>query len=290
MSNSMSNVNSSDSSVWIENLVNGLAGISIKAKHAVFCESSPFQKVEVFDTYAYGRILILAGTIVLTEKDEFIYNEMITHPAMIMHPNPTKVCIIGGGDGGALREVLKHPTVKAVTVVEIDELVIRTVKAHFPAMASGLTDPRARVVIDDGYGFLDKGDDSFDVIIVDSFDPGGPVQSLSTENFYHLVHDHLDPDGIAVFQTDSPTVRKETLKQTIRSVSALFPHYKPYVASIPSFPEGICSFVAASRTEKGLAKFDSKRYPGVAKQCYCYNKAVHTGAFLLPEHITAALN
>jgi spermidine synthase len=288
MSNSAQTV-SSESSIWIENLVNGLAGLTIKAKHTVFCQSSPFQKVEVFDTYSYGRIMILAGTIVITEKDEFIYNEMISHPALIMHPNPKKVLIIGGGDGGALRETLKHPTVKSVTIVEIDELVTKAVKAHFPGLSKGFSDKRAKVVINDGFEFLQNSRDRYDIIIVDSFDPGGPVQSLSTDDFCHLVCARLTDEGIAVFQTDSPTVKKDTLKSAIRNVSALFAQYKPYVVAISSFPEGTCSFLVCSKAKGGLDKLDKKRIAAISRQCRCYNEAIQQGAFLLPGHIITGL-
>jgi spermidine synthase len=276
---------SSESSIWIENLVDGGAGLSIKAKHALFCQSSAFQKVEVFDTYTYGRVLILAGCVVATEKDEFIYNEMIAHPALCMHHSPKKVLIIGGGDGGALRETLKHPTVKQVTVVEIDSLVVKAVKAHMPGLSGGFGDKRAKMVIDDGAAFLEKCHEKFDCIIVDSFDPGGPVQSLSTQDFYHLVKNRLADHGVAVFQTDSPTVRKDVLASALRSVSALFAQYKPYVVSIPSFPEGACSFLVCSMDKNGLDHFDAQRYAKIAKSCRCFSDEYFRGVFLLPRHI-----
>ncbi|MBD3240616.1 MAG: hypothetical protein GF331_08540, partial [Chitinivibrionales bacterium] len=175
-----------DSSIWIKNLVNGLSGMTFKVKHAVFCDASPFQKVEVFDTYGFGHILMLAGNVVVTEKDEHVYSEMIAHPALLMHRKPKRVCVIGGGDGGAAREVLKHACVESVTVVEIDELVTKTVSEHFASLRTGLVDSRTHVVFEDGCRYLEKSPDTFDVIIVDSYDPGGPVQSITSEPFYPL--------------------------------------------------------------------------------------------------------
>ena len=149
MNTSPNNMQSScASSLWIDNMVNGLSGLSIRAKRAVFSDSSPFQKIEIFDTYSFGRIMCLADFVVLTELDEFIYHEALVHPAMMMHDNPARVCIIGGGDGGCLREVVKYKCMESVVVVEIDEMVKDTVAAHFPKLAAGFTDMRVSVVID----------------------------------------------------------------------------------------------------------------------------------------------
>jgi len=280
---------SSCASLWIENLVNGLAGTTIRAKRAVFSDASPFQKIEVFDTYSFGRVLCLADIVVLTERDEFIYHEAIVHPALLMHPKPRRVCIIGGGDGGCLKEVLKYPEVASATVVEIDRLVKETATAYFPSLAVGFSDPRAKVVIADGCSFLDTTSELYDVIIVDSFDPGGPVQSLETIGFYKLVHSHLDKGGIAVFQTDSPTMKSDALRNTITRVSSLFDGYKVFVCTLPSFPESICSFCICVNDTTQLANFDKKRFETIAASCKYYNEAVHQGAFLLPEYIKRAM-
>lgn len=274
-----------ESSLWIHSYVDGLAGISIKARHALMCEASPFQKVEVFDTYRFGRILMLAGTIVLTQRDEFIYHEMMVHPAMLMLPRLSRVCIIGGGDGGALREVLKHEAVERVTVVEIDELVIKAVREHFPSLAEGFDDTRTELVIDDGHGYLKGTEQRFDCIIVDSYDPGGPVQSLTTEDFYHLVYQRLTNDGIAVFQTDSPALNSEYIRHTIRNVSPLFAQIRPYLCTVPSFPEATCSFLACARKEGGLDAFHAERLAQAGESCRYYNEETHRGACALPRHI-----
>ncbi len=276
---------SSSSSLWIENLVDGLSGLTIKAKHADFCGASAFQKIEVFDTYSYGRVLLLAGAIVLTERDEHIYSEMATHPAMLMHKDPKSVCIIGGGDGGCLREVLKHQGVEKVCVVDIDAMVKDAIETYFPALAKGFADPRATLVINDGFKFLEKTEEKFDVILVDSYDPGGPVQSLETANFYRFVSEHVAPNGIAVFQTDSPVIKGEFIRRTALGISPFFAAYKPCVCTISSFPGGVCSFLVCSSNEAVLAPFDEKRYRSIAATCRYYNKDIHTGAFLLPQHI-----
>ncbi len=275
----------SNASLWLENLVNGLAGITIRAKHALHHGSSPFQKIEIFQSYAFGKVLMLADNIVLTERDEYIFHEAIVHPAMNLHTNPSRVCIIGGGDGGCLREVLKYKEVESVRVVEIDKQVKDAVAKHYPQLAAGFSDPRTKTVFAEGCSFLEKTKDTFDVIIVDSYDPGGPVQSLETTGFYKLVHQRLDKGGIAVFQTDSPTIRSEYLRSTVSTISSLFASYKPYICTIPSFPEGICSFVLSAKEGVSLDAFNDKRYASVSSECLYYNADIHRGSFLLPVYI-----
>jgi len=276
----------SSSSLWIENLIHGLSGLSIKAKQCLFCGASPFQKVEVYDTYAYGKVLCLGGNIVLTEA-ESTYNEMIVHPAMFMHSQPKTVCCIGGGDGGCLKELLKHPGIERIVIVEIDQMVQETVTTYFPTLGEGFSDSRVELVFDDGYNYLKKNDTCFDVILVDSYDPGGPVQSLETADFHKVVSERLNENGLVVFQTDSPTIRGYFLRFTISGVSPFFQSYKPYLCSIRSFPDGICSFLICSQSEKILAQFDEERYnafSGNGLTAY-YNDGIHRGAFMLPEAI-----
>ena len=285
MENNSTLTSSSCSSLWINNLVSGLSGMTIRAKRALYSNASLFQKIEIFDTYSFGKVLCLADIVVLTERDEFIYHESILHPAMVMHDSPARVCIIGGGDGGCLREAMKYACVKNAVVVEIDQLVKDTVAEYYPSLSGGFGDPRAKVVFDDGFTFFGGTKDLFDVIIVDSYDPGGPVQSLETMGFYKLVHDHLDKGGIAVFQTDSPTMKGDALRTTIMNISSLFADYKPYICSLPSFPEGICSFLICGKDKGSLGNFNEGRYTETAQKCRYYNADIHQGAFLLPQYL-----
>ncbi|MBN1578487.1 MAG: polyamine aminopropyltransferase [Chitinispirillaceae bacterium] len=277
------------SSLWIQNLINGLSGLAIKAKHAVFCGASPFQKVEVFETYSFGKVLCLGGNIVLTEFED-TYHEMMVHPAMLMHHEPRQVCCIGGGDGSCLKEVLKHPSVEKIVVVEIDQLVPETIRNYFPSFAAGFNDPRTELVIDDGYNFLKSAERTYDSILVDSYDPGGPVQSLETADFHRIVSERLDDKGIAVFQTDSPLIRSKFIQTTIQSLSPFFSRIRPYICSIRSFPDGICSFLACARQNNVLDRFDQQRYNNLALLCNYYNSDIHTGAFLLPQYIKNIIN
>ncbi|MDG5815271.1 polyamine aminopropyltransferase [Chitinispirillales bacterium ANBcel5] len=278
-----------ETSIWIENLVNGRSGLTIKARQSVFCGSSPFQKIEVYDTYRFGLVLCLGGSIVLTEKGSEPYNEMMVHPAMIMHKNPQTVCIIGGGDGGCLKEVLKYQCVERVVVVEIDGLVKETIENYFSQFKPGFKDPRTEVIIDDGYQYLKNSSNTFDLILVDSYDPGGPVRSLESADFYSLVANRLNSEGLAVFQTDSPILREEFLRRAIMNVSSLFAQYKSYISFMRTFPEGICSFLVASIQKDGLDTFSHKRYEQIGDSLRYYNDEIHRGAFLLPQNIRTIL-
>ncbi|MDR0305857.1 MAG: polyamine aminopropyltransferase [Chitinispirillales bacterium] len=279
----------SETSLWLQNLVYGQSGLLIKAKQSVFCGSSPFQKVEVFDTYSFGLVLCLGGTVVLTERDYEPYHEMIVHPAMMTQADPQNICIIGGGDGGCLREVLKYPSVKRVIVVEIDSLVKETVENYIPAFATGFSDPRTEVVINDGYEYLKEAKQKFDLIVVDSYDPGGPVRSLETADFFNNAAAALTPQGIAVLQTDSPVIKADMIRQIITDTSASFKLRRSYICYLRTFPAGICSFLMVCNEEGSLDGFNSELYEQIAETCAYYNKEIHTGAFCLPENIRKVL-
>jgi len=283
MSGDMNTTVVSESSLWLENLVDGCAGITIKAKHAVHCEASPFQKIEVFDTYAFGRTLLLGGTIVYTESDGSIYNEMITHPALFAHGSPRDICIIGGGDGGCICEALKHRGIKKITAVEIDRQVTDVVKRFFPELACGFNDKRVRLYFEDGYAWLSESTARFDVIIVDSYDPGGPVQSLETANFYDVVRRSLKPGGVAAIQTDAPQLNREKIQRAMRDLTSHFAWCKPYIAAIPSFPLGMCSFVLCGTGGSGPRAINRARIEPVSKHCRYYCADIHDGAFYLPK-------
>ncbi|MBD3391609.1 MAG: polyamine aminopropyltransferase [Chitinivibrionales bacterium] len=281
---------SDESALWIENLVDGLSGITLKAKHAVCCEASPFQKIEVFDTYTFGRVLLLGGTIVFTERDEHIYNEMITHPALVTHPAPKTVCVIGGGDGGCLREVLKYPCVKKVSVVEIDRQVTDVVKRFFPKLAKGFDDKRVDIAFKDGHEWLQANKQAFDIVLVDSYDPAGPVQSLETANFLELVRNSLALGGIAVLLTDAPELNRDKIQRTVRDLTAHFAWRKPYVATIPSFPLGTCSFVMCGTEVDGPGNPDASRLKAVARKCRYFCADIMQGAFCLPKTAAEIFN
>ena len=180
-------------------------------------ETTPFQKLEVVETVELGKALILDGALQISEWDEFIYHEMIAHVAMLSHPNPERVLIIGGGDGGTLREVVRHPQLNVVDMVEIDEQVIKASKRFFPQVASAFTDKRLNLYIEDGLDFARGQHGPYDVIIVDSSDPVGPAEKLFTENFYSNLYKLLDDEGMMVVQSESPLFYREDFKNAYKT-------------------------------------------------------------------------
>lgn len=174
--------------------------MSLEVKEVLHHEKSSYQDVLVFQSMSYGNVLVLDGVIQATERDEFAYQEMIAHIPLNAHPNPKKVLVIGGGDGGVLREVVKHECVDQVTLVEIDEVVVKVAKKFLPAMAAGFQHPKVKVVIGDGFEFLKNNVGTYDVIITDSSDPVGPAEALFSETFYDLMRKSLLPGGIICTQ------------------------------------------------------------------------------------------
>lgn len=174
--------------------------MSLQVKEILHVEKSKYQDVLVFQSVSYGNVLVLDGVIQATERDEFAYQELIAHLPLNSHPNPRKVLVVGGGDGGVLREVVKHECVESVTLVEIDEVVVKVAKKFLPAMAAGFQHPKVNLVIGDGFEYLSSNPGAFDVIITDSSDPVGPAEALFSDTFYGLMHNSLLPGGIICTQ------------------------------------------------------------------------------------------
>jgi len=196
---------------------------------------SKYQEIMVFENPAFGRILVLDGVVQLTEKDEFIYHEMLAHVPLMAHPNPEKVLIIGGGDGGTLREVLKHKEVKEAILVDIDKEVIEISKKYFPQLAKSFEDPRAIVVNEDGVKFIKDCENEFDVILVDSTDPVGFAYALTTEEFFRSVYRALKEDGIYVGQSESILYHADIVNRFQNNLKTIFPIVDLYTAVIPTY-------------------------------------------------------
>jgi spermidine synthase len=265
-----------DSSIWIESLIDGASGFSVRARHSLHLDNSPFQKIEVYETYALGRIMMLAGSIVYTQKDGFINSEMITHPAMISAQNPKRILIVGGGDLGSLTEILRYPQVESVDLVEIDKKVIECSTTFFPELASSVKDPRVQVHIAEGARWLSEQTATWDVIIVDSFAPGGPGASLETESFVQDLAKRLNKTGSLVIQTDSPMLNTEKIGMLMRECDSNFSQVDPYVAYIPSFPWAVCGYV---RCGYGALSFNESILP---EKLRYVNGPVIKAAFCLP--------
>lgn len=222
------------------------AGLTLAVREHLFDAQSPYQHVEVLDTMEYGRVLLLDGFVMFTDRDEFIYHEMIVHPALLCHAGAGDVLIVGGGDGGSVREVLKHDSVRRVHLVEIDRMVIDVSQKYFPAVSGMLDDPRVEVMVADGLDHVAGAKAAYDVIIVDSIDPIGEAAKLFDLPFYTQAREALRPGGVFVCQTESPFYNGNVVAGTAQKLKALYAHAAPFLAYIPTYPSGCWSFCFAS--------------------------------------------
>lgn len=269
---------------------NEQTGLTIGIKKQLFHEQTPFQTVEVFETDTWGNLMTIDGMVMLSEKDEFVYHEMMAHVPLLTHPNPEKVLIIGGGDGGTAREVLKHPVVKHVDMVEIDEAVVRASKLHMPKVGD-FSNPKLIVVYENGLEFVNGPVKEYDVIIIDGSDPVGPAVDLFKKDFYEKCHTCLKDDGVLVSQTESPFVKSyhDSIRSVQNAISSLFPVAKLFLTYIPLYPTGMWSMSIASKqrdplSEEVVSEIE-KRTSGFADTLKYYNKDVHQGAFALPGFV-----
>ncbi|KAJ3175847.1 hypothetical protein HDU87_005675 [Geranomyces variabilis] len=255
-------------------------------------EKSKFQDVLVFQSANHGNVLVLDGVIQATERDEFAYQEMIAHLPLNAHPNPRKVLVIGGGDGGVLREIVKHDCVEEVTLVEIDEAVVKAAKKFLPAMAVGFQHPKVKLHIGDGFEYLKNNESSYDVIITDSSDPVGPAESLFGETFYGLMRKALLPEGIICTQGECPWLHLSIIKDVLEHSRKVFPVVDYAWASVPTYPCGMMGFVLCCNTPGRNMRVPTRRFPPAFEaggKLRYYNADVHQAAFVLPQFAKAAL-
>ncbi|SEO22650.1 spermidine synthase [Amphibacillus marinus] len=255
-------------------------GITAKVKRTLATEQTDFQKLDMIETAEWGNMLVLDGMVMTTEKDEFVYHEMISHVPLFTHPNPRHVLVVGGGDGGVIREVLKHPSVEQAVLVEIDGRVIEESKKYLPSIAGQLDDPRVEVKVGDGFMHIAESENAYDVILVDSTEPVGPAVNLFTKGFYAGISKALKEDGIFVAQSDNPWFKAELIEQVIKDVKEIFPITRLYTANIPTYPSGLWTFTLGSKKHDPLqqqrsAELDSKYY----------TEAIHKASFALPKFV-----
>jgi len=242
---------------------------------------SEFQDIAVLKTAKLGRMLVLDGIVMLTEFDEFAYHEMMAHVPMLIHPKPENVLIIGGGDGGAVREVLRHPEVKEVHLCEIDPQVVEVSKKYLPNLASGLDDPKVAVHYADGAEFVECHPGRFDVIMVDSTDPFGPGEVLFKEPFYRNMHKALTDEGIVVAQCESFFYHHEVIRSLFSFLGEVFPNCHYYYSMVPTYPSGVIGFALGSKKWHPIEDYDEARFQALEGLRY-YNPDVHRAAFRLP--------
>lgn len=251
------------------------------------------QHLVIFENARMGRVMALDGVIQTTEADEFIYHEMLTHVPILAHGNAKRVLIIGGGDGGMLREVAKHASVEHITMVEIDGTVVDMCKEFLPNHSQGaFDDARLNLVIDDGMRFVATITEKFDVIISDSTDPIGPGEVLFSENFYQACHRCLNEGGVLVTQNGTPFMQLDTVRNTAGRMNGLFADWHFYQAAVPTYIGGSMTFAWGS-TNPALRQVDAgtlaQRFAASGIQTRYYNPAIHQGAFALPQYVLQAI-
>jgi len=270
--------------LWYHERHHDEVAFGLRVSNVLHTEQSPFQRVDVFDSIGFGRVLTLDGLMMCTEKDEFVYHELISHVPLISHPNPKSVLIIGGGDCGTLREVLRHDCVESVVMCEIDGAVVDACGKLFPNFSEAQRNSKAKICIEDGIAFVKNAQDaSYDVVIVDSADPIGPGVGLFTPEFYKEVKRILKKDGIVVAQCESPWEEKLDIAQVYGNLKSAFSHVYSMVGSIPSYPYGFWSWAVASETVNPIADINMERANKIAKNSQYYNAAIHHAAFALPN-------
>ncbi|MBR1729115.1 MAG: polyamine aminopropyltransferase [Selenomonadaceae bacterium] len=273
--------------LWFSEMHTPSVKFSIKVDKQLFSEQSEFQRVDIFESQEFGRFLILDGCMMLTEKDEFIYHEMISHVPMCVNPNIKKVLLIGGGDGGTARELLKYETIETIDLVEIDEVVINACKKFIPQTSACLDNPKVKIYIEDGLKFIRHCADAYDLIIVDSTDPFGPGEGLFTKEFYGNCFNALHEDGIMVNQHENPFYRKDSIamQRAHKRIVSSFPISRCYQLHIPTYPSGHWLFGFASKKFHPIHGVDFNQWKSLGIRTKYYNVHLHRGAFALPNYV-----
>ena len=269
--------------IWIEEKLEIKNGRALKVRITKSLEKikSKFQEIEVVESESFGKILLIDGVIMLTEADEFCYHEMIAHVPLCVHPKTQKVLVIGGGDGGTVREILKHDNVKEVDVCEIDEKVIEISKRHFPYLANSFNDPKVKIYCEDGNKFIKTHKDEYDIIIVDSSDPIGPAEVLFRREFYEAMYQALKDDGIVVAQAESFFYHQKIIKSLFSFIKEIYPISEYYYTLVPTYPSGVIGFTFCSKKYHPTNNFDETEALKLTDLRY-YNKDIHKAAFNLP--------
>ena len=270
------------SDLWVEEKCGDYAA-RFRVTEVLFSGQSDFQAVDVVQTAGHGKMLLNDGLVMLTERDEFVYHDMIVHVPLFVHPNPKSVLIIGGGDGGTAREVLRHAGVERVVMVEIDKMVVNACIEHIPQTARDLSNERLELIIDDGVVFVENTNEMFDVVLVDSTDPIGPAQPLFGPEFYQNIHRVLNANGIVVSQGESPWYHAEMQAKLVEIVAGTFDKTFIYNFSNMGYPGGLWSFTFATKGLHPIADFDSKRVTDSGLEFEYYNIDLHKGCFAIPS-------
>ena len=285
-----------DKPEWFRDYVNPATAVSYRIRELIYSGQTRFQSVAIFDNDVFGRCLVLDGKIQSSEADEFIYHEALVHPAMLAHPQPRKVFIAGGGEGATLREVLAHNAVEKAVMVDIDKEVVELCRRFLPSWhQDSFDDPRAELHFADARKYLEQQDEQFDVIIIDLPDPleEGPARLLYTREFYHLVRQRLEPEGIISVQAEpADWTGMENFAAIINTLKAVFPVVRPYQVHIPSFTSLWGFATASGKLDPARLRgeeIDSRITTRISRKLKSYDGLAHQAMFSTPKHIKARL-
>ncbi|MCB9569027.1 MAG: polyamine aminopropyltransferase [Myxococcales bacterium] len=274
---------------WYVEDYRGEFRVGLRVKEWLHRGESEYQKIDVFDSEVFGRVLALDGVLNASERAEFFYHEMLVHPAMVTAAAARRVLIIGGGDGGTAREVLRHPTVEEVVMVEIDGAVVDACRRHLGAIGSAWEDPRLELIIGDGAAYVAREELApFDVILLDGTDPEGPGEVLYENYFYSQCRARLAPGGVFAIQSASPFLMREVFLRAQRRLRAVFADVRPYFGPAPLYCSGLWSWTHCSAGVDPLAA-DPARIEAIEPGCDYYNREIHRAAFAVPNFLRREL-
>ncbi|MBR9827011.1 MAG: polyamine aminopropyltransferase [Alphaproteobacteria bacterium] len=279
--------------LWFKESLTPSVGNALRVDALVHSDESDLQHLILFDNETHGRVLAIDGLVQVSLSDEFIYHEMVTHVPLLAHGSVKSVLVVGGGDGGAMREILRHSSVERVVLAEIDKDVIDFSREWLPTVSDGsFDDPRVEIKIVDGVDYMRTGEETFDLIIIDSSDPVGPSAVLFTEEFYRDCHKRLAPGGMLVTQSGLAAIHSDVVENTSEYFARIFKHHGFYAITVPTFSGGVMTLGFASDNAETLAPADGAieaRFERSGLQTRYYSPAVHRGAFALPRYLDALL-
>ena len=272
---------------WFSEFHTGNVKLSVRVNKQLFAGESEYQRIDVFESPEFGKFVALDGEIVFSDADEFVYDEMVTHVPMAVHPCVRNVLIIGGGDGGVAKELIRYPDIETIDVVEVDKMFVDVCREIFPEVAAGLPDPRGSIHYEDGLRFLRNKRNQYGLIIHDSTDPFGHTEGLFTKEFYGSCYKALREDGIMVYQHGSPFYDEDeqACRDMHRKVYRSFPISRVYQAHIPTCPSGYWLFGFASKKYHPLTDLKAEEWNKRKMKTWYYTTNLHMGAFMLPKYV-----
>ncbi|MBM7562016.1 polyamine aminopropyltransferase [Fusibacter tunisiensis] len=277
--------------LWYTEKHTDTVDFSIKVKKHFYSEQSPFQHIDFFESEEFGTFFTLDGLMMVNEKDEFVYHDMITHVAMATNPDIKRVLVIGGGDGGTVRELTRYPHIEEIHMVEIDEMVVRACQSYLPITASKLDDPRVTLFFEDGLKFIHGKENVYDLILVDSTDPIGPGEGLFSEAFYTDCYTALSENGILINQHESPYYPSyaHEMKRSHTKIKKIFPISKVYQFHMPTYPSGHWLFGFASKKLDPVTDHKPEKWESFGLDTRYYNSDLHKACFALPTFVKRLL-